>query len=115
MGRAHTKEKPLQASLVTFLANDLGTECPFPGIIREDVREGRCEEGTDCDQIKDVQDTELWGRPWVHPAPGGGKTYPASNAYVGEHNRTPQVKDDLVTRDTISFPFSQNGPDTRET
>ena len=115
VGRAHTREKPLQASLVTFFANDLGTECPYSGIIREDLREGRCEEGTDCDQTKDVQDTELWGSPWVRSAPKGGKMYPASNAYVGEHNRSPHVKDDLVTRDTISLPFSQNGPDTRET
>ena len=107
-GSVHTREKPLKASLVTFLANDLGTECPYPGIIREDLREGRCEEGTNCDQTKDVQDTELWGSPWVLSAPVGGKTHPASNVYVGEHNRTApphHVKDNLVTwESTVQLP-----------
>lgn len=131
-GSVHTREKPLKASLVTFLANDLGTECPYPGIIREDLREGRCEEGTNCDQTKDVQDPELWGSPWVLSAPVGGKAHPDNNVYVDEHNRThphhikdnlvtwraqcdPHVKDNLVTRDAVGFSLSESGPDTRET
>lgn len=61
LGRAHTRENPLRGSLVTFLTNELGTECSYPGIIREDLREGRCEEGTGCDQDKHMHNTELWG------------------------------------------------------
>ena len=59
MGRAHIRENPLPGSLVTFLANELRTECPSSGIISEDVREGKCEEGTGCDQAEAGHATEL--------------------------------------------------------
>lgn len=44
-------------------ATELGTKFPYPALIRKDLREGKYEESTECDQAKDVPATELWGRP----------------------------------------------------
>lgn len=104
--RAFTRENPLWGSLVTFLTNELGTECTYIGIIREDLREGMCEEGTGCDQAKHVHNQSCGEAPWVLPAPG--KKYVASNAYKTH------IKDNLVTRNTVSLPLPKRGPATQE-
>lgn len=97
LGRAHTrKKKTLQGSLVTFLTNELGTEGPYSGIIREDLREGRCKEGTECHQGKDMHNAELWGSPlgtFLH-------LYMVRNMQpiMLTLDSTTQVKGNLVTR-----------------
>lgn len=97
--RAYTRENPLWGSLLTFLTNELGTECTYIGIIREDLREGMCEEGTGCDQAKHEHNQSCGEAPWVLPAPG--KKYAASSAYK------PHVKDD---QEHSQLPIAQEGP-----
>lgn len=69
--RAHTRENPLQDSLVTFLTNELRTECLCPGISREDLGGGvgGVWKSTGCDRMEDVHSTDLRGRPRVLPTP----------------------------------------------
>lgn len=85
---------------------NLGQNVPTLALSREDLREGMCEEGTGCDQAKHVHNQSCGEAPWVLPAPG--KKYVAGNAYKTH------VKDNLVTRNTVSFPLPKRGPATKE-
>ena len=75
--------------MVTFLTNELRTECPYSGMIREDLREGCAKRVQDVIKPKMCMIQSCGEAPWVLPAPVGGKKYAVNHVYVGERDTTP--------------------------
>lgn len=111
-GGAYTRVKSLfWGSLVTFLTNDLGTECPCSGIIREDLREGRCERVQDVIQWKTCT-VQVYGE-----APGYflhlsivRNMLPRRDPVRSTTQAQLPCQGPLVTMGTVSFPLPKKGP-----
>lgn len=101
--KAYTRENSLWGSLLTFLTNELGTECTYIGIIREDLREGMCEESTG------------WIKPNTCIIRAVGK--PPGYFLHLVRNMQPAMRTSpmsRMTRNTVSFPLPKRGPATKQ-